>query len=105
MKQFAASLFLALLLASCASQPIGSPSQPALVEASCGQCNFGLTGQGCDLAVRVDGKAYYVDGTGIDDHGDAHAEDGFCEAVRKAKVVGEVKGGRFKAERFELVGE
>jgi len=38
-----------------------------IVEASCGQCQFGLPGRGCDLAVRIDGDAYYVDGTGIDD--------------------------------------
>ena len=29
-----------------------------IVEASCGQCNFGLTDQeGCDLAVKINGKA------------------------------------------------
>jgi hypothetical protein len=48
------------------------------VEAACGECRFGLPGSGCDLAVRIDGVAYFVDGTGIDDHGDAHAQDGFC---------------------------
>ncbi|MBL7727919.1 MAG: hypothetical protein JNM68_09540 [Dinghuibacter sp.] len=74
-----------------------------VVEASCGQCQFGLTGKGCDLAVRINGKAYYVDGTKIDDHGDAHAQDGFCEAVRTAKVQGEVVNGRFKATYFKLV--
>lgn len=73
------------------------------VEASCGQCQFGLTGNGCDLAVRVDGKAYYVDGTDIHEHGDAHATDGFCNAIRKANVEGEVVDGKFKATKFELV--
>ena len=74
-----------------------------LVEASCGQCKFGLPGKSCDLAVRIDGKAYFVDGTKIDDHGDAHASDGFCEAIRKAEVQGEVVDGRFKATYFKLV--
>ena len=59
-----------------------------LVEASCGQCKFGLPGNSCDLAVRINGKSYFVDGTAIDDHGDAHAKDGFCNAVRKANVQG-----------------
>ena len=46
--------------------------QAVEVEASCGQCNFGLAEpQGCDLAVRIQGKAYFVDGAHIDDHGDA----------------------------------
>ncbi len=41
-----------------------------IVEASCGQCKFGLPGMGCSLAVRIDGQAYYVNGTNIDSHGD-----------------------------------
>lgn len=74
-----------------------------VVEAACGECMFGLEGEGCDLAVRIDGHAYFVDGTKIDEHGDAHAEDGFCSLVRKAKVKGEIKDGRFVAESFELL--
>ena|ERR1051325_8676178 len=74
-----------------------------VVEASCGECQFGLTGRGCDLAVRINGKAYFVDGTSIDEHGDAHAEDGFCEAIRKAEVQGAVVNHRFKATYFKLV--
>jgi hypothetical protein len=42
-----------------------------IVEASCGQCQFGMKGYACDLAVRIDGKPYFVDGTSIDSHGDA----------------------------------
>jgi hypothetical protein len=75
------------------------------VEASCGQCKFGLQGTDCDLAVRIDGKAYYVDGTNIDEHGDAHAKDGFCNAIRKATVQGEVVDNRFKATYFKLVSD
>ena len=75
-----------------------------VVEASCGQCQFGLKSkQGCDLAVRIDGKAYFVDGTKIDEHGDAHASDGFCEAVRKAEVQGKIVKGRFKSSYFKLL--
>ncbi|MGQ0740627.1 MAG: DUF6370 family protein [Bacteroidota bacterium] len=73
------------------------------VEASCGQCQFKLQGKGCDLAVRIDGKAYFVDGTKIDDHGDAHAHDGFCEAIRRAEVQGAVVNNRFKATYFKLL--
>lgn len=73
------------------------------VEASCGQCKFDLKAPGCTLAVRMDGKAYFVDGTDINDHGDAHDENGFCNAIRKAKVQGEVVNGKFKASYFELL--
>ncbi|MFM6954326.1 MAG: DUF6370 family protein [Sphingobacteriaceae bacterium] len=74
-----------------------------IVEASCGECNFGLPGKSCDLAVRIHGKAYFVDGTSIDEHGDAHAKDGFCQAIRKAEVSGKVVKGRFKASYFKLL--
>lgn len=82
-----------------------SSQKPLMVEAACGQCRLGLPGKGCDLAVRIDGRAYFVDGTGIDEHSDAHADDGFCKAVRKAKVQGRVVDGRFKATSFALLKE
>ena len=75
-----------------------------IVEAACGQCQFGMTGKGgCDLAIRIDGKSYFVDGTDIHKHGDAHAADGFCSAIRKAEVVGEVKNERFVVSEFKLL--
>jgi hypothetical protein len=74
-----------------------------IVDASCGQCQFHMAGKGCDLAIRIKGKTYFVDGTSIDDHGDAHAKDGFCESVRKAKVQGEIVDNRFKATYFKLI--
>ena len=74
-----------------------------IVEVSCGQCQFGMKSSGCDLAVRIDGKSYFVDGTKIDEHGDAHAKDGFCEAIRKAEVVVEIKDNRFVVSYFKLL--
>lgn len=74
-----------------------------IVEAACGQCQLGLKASGCDLAVRIKGKSYFVDGTSIDKHGDAHAEDGFCNAIRKAEVQGEIINDRFKATYFKMV--
>ncbi|HEY0897685.1 MAG TPA: DUF6370 family protein [Sphingobacteriaceae bacterium] len=76
-----------------------------LVDAACGQCQFGLPGKSCDLAVRIDGKSYFVDGSDIDSHGDAHAKDGFCNAIRKAKVQGELVDNRFKSSYFQLIAE
>ncbi|RYY94530.1 MAG: hypothetical protein EOO11_17690 [Chitinophagaceae bacterium] len=74
-----------------------------VVEASCGKCQFGMKGDDCELAVRIDGKAYLVDGSSIDRHGNAHAADGFCNAIRKAEVTGSVVNGRFKATSFTLL--
>jgi Family of unknown function (DUF6370) len=73
------------------------------VEASCGECQFKMEGKGCHLAVRMDGKSYFVDGTSIDDHGDAHGTEGFCEAIRKAEVQGEIVNNRFKATYFKIL--
>jgi hypothetical protein len=74
-----------------------------LVEASCGECQLGLKGKSCDLAIRIDGKAYFVDGAKIDDYGDAHAKEGFCEAISKAEVQGKIVNNRFKATYFKLL--
>lgn len=75
-----------------------------IVEASCGMCHFGLKG-GCHLAVRIDGKAYPVDGSGLHDHGDPHGAHGLCNVIRKAEVSGKIVKGRFKATSFVLLPE
>ena len=80
-------------------------TQLQLVEAACGQCQFGMPGKGCDLAIRMNGKAYFVDGSNIDSHGDAHAKDGFCNAIRMAEVSGEIVKGRFKSTSLVLLPE
>lgn len=102
-KIFAIALFLFAFGINAQEKKI---SKPEVVEASCGQCNFGMTDKkGCDLAVKIDGKPYFVDGTHLDDHGDAHAADGFCSKVRSAEVTGEVKDNRFVASSFTLLPE
>ena len=106
-----AGLFLVTSFTSFSQDKNKEPLSPdknkelQTVEASCGQCQFGLPGKSCDLAVRIKGKAYFVDGSNIDSHGDAHANDGFCSAIRKANVQGEVVDGRFKATYFKLMPE
>ena len=82
-----------------------APADTLVLEAGCGQCRLGLAGKGCDLAVRFQGQAYFVTGTGIDAHGDAHARNGFCNAVRQAQVQGAVVGNRFKVSYFQLLPE
>jgi|SRR6476660_1042954 len=96
------NLLLVLTLIFTASLA-AQEQKPQVVEASCGQCNFGMTGGGCTLAVKIDGKPYFVDGTKIDQHGDAHAADGFCSAIRQAEVTGEVVDNKFRATSFKLL--
>jgi len=80
------------------------PNQKLLVlETSCGECNYDLDGSGCDVAVKYDGKAYFVDGVGIYEYGHPHAKGGFCVAIRKAEVQGKLENGRFKVTYFKLL--
>lgn len=76
-----------------------------VVEISCGKCKLGLAGKTCEMAVRFDGKAYYADGANIDSFGDAHADDGMCNAIRKAEVQGELVDNRFKISYIKLLPE
>jgi len=101
------ALFILFLFIGIATQAQDKKAtdKPQIVEVSCGECQFGMKGKSCDLAVRIDGKTYFVDGTTIHDHGDAHAEDGFCNAIRKASVTGTIEKNRFKATSFTLIKE
>ena len=89
-----------LILASCANK--NEINQVA--EISCGQCQFALDSEdGCDLAIRVDGKAYFVEGFGINYFGDTHAEHtGFCAVIRKSEIVGEIVDDKFVASSIKL---
>ena len=81
-----------------------NPKNPSYeVEATCGNCMYKMEGKGCHLAIKLNGKNYFVDGTNIDDHGDAHDAEGFCNAIKKAKVQGSVVGDRFLVSYFELI--
>lgn len=74
-----------------------------VVDIACGECQFKMKGKDCELAVKIDGKSYFVDGKSIDDFGDAHGEHGFCNAVGKAEVTGEIVNNRFKAKEIKLL--
>lgn len=81
-----------------------NPKTPSYeVEATCGTCMFKMEGKGCFLAIKFKGKIYFVDGTDLDDHGDAHDPEGFCNAIKKAKVQGTVVKDRFVVTYFELI--
>ncbi len=104
MKKIITVAFFLIGMASMNAQEKKTEQKTQIVEASCGQCQFGMKDKpGCDLAVRIDGKSYFVEGTDINKHGDAHAHDGFCSAIRQAEVVGEVKNNKFVVSQFKLL--
>ncbi len=112
MKSLISILFSVFFISTAFSQKIEvkttlpDATKPVrVVEVSCGKCKLGLPGKSCDLAVRIDGKAYYADGADIDNFGDAHANDGFCNAIRKAEVQGELVDNRFKISYIKLLPE
>ena len=78
-------------------------SMSEMVQTSCVMCIFGIKNQkSCSLAIQVGEQSYPVVGTTISDHGDQHAIDGMCNAVRVAQVDGVVKDNVFVAESFQL---
>jgi hypothetical protein len=109
MKQWIMIILLAIVSATVKAQDTTKVDSKKIdkqvVEIACGECMFKMAGKGCDLALRINGVPYFVDGRTIDDFGDAHADDGFCNAIRKATVTGEIVNGRFKAKSIQLVDD
>jgi Family of unknown function (DUF6370) len=112
MKSFVLLLLISTYALTANAQTTSTPTNTQassdtfqIAEAACGQCKFGIKGDDCNLAVRLNGQAYFVDGSKIDDHGDAHADDGFCNKIRKATVSGSIVNNRFLATSFKLLPE
>lgn len=107
------AFLLAILLTSFGFAANAQTKQPKpttlknkVVEIACGECQFKLKGKDCDLAIRIDGKPYFVDGKNIDDFGDAHDEKhGFCNVISKAEVTGKIVKNRFQATDIKLITE
>ncbi len=75
-----------------------------IVEVSCGECKFKMKGAGCHMAIRMKGKSYFVDNASVDAFGDAHSKKGFCKAIRKAEVQGEIlKSNRYQLSYFKFI--
>jgi len=109
MKKLIFALFLGVFAIGANAQTTPKKTAPVkpiknqVVEMACGECQFKMKGKDCDLAVKIDGKPYFVDGKSIDDFGDAHSKHGFCNAVRKAEVTGKIANNRFKVSSIKLL--
>ncbi|MBA4149633.1 MAG: hypothetical protein H0X66_16095 [Verrucomicrobia bacterium] len=75
-----------------------------VVDAACGRCMFALKdGKKCNLAIRTDGKSYFVDGFTMRQFGNPDIASGMCKKVHQATVTGQIANGRFAASTFELL--
>jgi hypothetical protein len=70
-------------------------------KASCGICMFNMEGEKCELAVDIKGDKYYVLGAHIDSFGDAHSENGFCNAILDADIQGAIINNKFHITYFK----
>ena len=97
------SVFLMLISIAAFSQ---KKLNNQVVESGCGMCMYDMkSDKGCAIAVKIDGKPYYVEGVSKKSLGDAHAEDGYCKMTKKAMVTGELKNNKFYAKSFKFVAE
>ena len=69
---------------------------------SCGMCNFMNGDNDCALTIKVGQSVLSLKDVGIDDHGDSHAKDGYCNVIKKVYVEGRVRGKTFKANKMEF---
>ena len=92
-----------IFMMSCSQKEV---SIYQIVETACGQYQFNIDQQaGCDLAIGIDSAYYFVEGSKIDDHGDAHSDAGLCNSIQKAEVKGTIKDGKFYSELFTLLNK
>ena len=103
-----ATLALALpLLFACSGGGEGSAgaTAPALkattqkVELACAGCIYKMAdADGCEAAVKIDGKPLKVTGVEFDAHG-----AGLCSAAKQAEVAGKVVGDAFVATSLKVL--
>ena len=99
-KQVILPMGIFIFLVGCSQKDV---SINQIVETACGQCQFNMDQQaGCDLAIRIDSAYYFVEGSKIDEHGDAHSDAGLCNSIQTAEVKGTIKDGKFYSELFTL---
>ena len=69
---------------------------------SCGMCNFMNGDNDCAVAIKIGSKVLKVRGVGIDDHGDSHDSDGYCNVIKKTYVEGIVRNNTFLPTKMDV---
>ena len=90
----------ALIAPSASGNNDTAAAEAMTYEVGCGGCIFEMAdAEGCKAAVKVDGKAYWIDGVKISAH-----NIGLCSGSAEADMAGEVQDGIFVATSFALTG-
>ncbi|MBI89882.1 MAG: hypothetical protein CMG60_07330 [Candidatus Marinimicrobia bacterium] len=69
---------------------------------SCGMCNFMSQDNDCSLAIKVGKNVISVVDIGIDEHGDSHANDGYCNVIKKVYIEGVINYNKINVEKMEF---
>tara|TARA_S200000501_G_scaffold379024_1_gene446660 strand:+ start:47687 stop:48082 length:396 start_codon:yes stop_codon:yes gene_type:complete len=69
---------------------------------SCGMCNFFTEDKTCAVSVKIGRDVFKVHGVDINDHGDSHAVNGYCNVIKRAYVNGKLKDKKLYAEKIEF---
>lgn len=75
-----------------------------VVQTGCGMCMFKVnSAKSCGVYAKIDNQFYEVIGLDKKVVGTGHEADGYCEVVKKARVSGEIKRGKFYATSFKYI--
>ena len=66
---------------------------------------FDMPGEQCELAIQYNNSNHYVKGAKIDDYGDAHSDEGFCNAILDVTIQGEINNNKFLLTFFKINNE
>ena len=69
---------------------------------SCGMCNFLTEDNDCSLSIKIGKNTFAVKGVNIDDHGDSHARDGYCNVIKKTYVEGIIRKNEFLPTKMDV---
>ena len=98
------NLILVFLLAISATLFGQKKIENKIVQTGCGMCMFKeKSAKGCAVFVKIDDQFYAVQGVDKKVVGTGHEDDGYCKVIKKARISGEIKKGKFYATSFSYI--
>lgn len=98
------NLLLVFLLAFSATLFGQTKIENKIVQTGCGMCMFkAKSAKSCSVYVKIDDQFYETVGVDKKVTGTGHEADGYCEVIKKARISGEIKRGKFYATSFSYI--